>query len=247
MCWQLASRITMELAVPSWSCLQAVSKPVWHIPISVCTVKNSSRWTEELSETCTVSFQNKFENLVHLVSFIIRNCQGCAVKRSCLIAFQAFALREWRKREVWHQQFSICFTCSFLSCFVLFSGFFCSCIHVFYLFILLCFIQWLPFFVILFYILSNFLYRPFSFISSSVWSNLDNSSAQSNGYVYYFSLFASFSKDNKFLTSQWLIVFNIQNSLGRNLSGAQCNFCYCDKQKYRRMSYRRGTSAVNSC
>jgi len=29
-CWQLASRIKME---PSWSCSQAVSKHVWHIPL----------------------------------------------------------------------------------------------------------------------------------------------------------------------------------------------------------------------
>ena len=31
-CWQLASRIKME-PVPSWSCSQAVSTPVWHIPL----------------------------------------------------------------------------------------------------------------------------------------------------------------------------------------------------------------------
>ena len=30
-------------------------------------------WTEELSETCRVSLQNKFEKLVHLVGFIIRD------------------------------------------------------------------------------------------------------------------------------------------------------------------------------
>ena len=30
--------------------------------IAVCTVKNSWWWTEELSETCRFSFQNKFEN-----------------------------------------------------------------------------------------------------------------------------------------------------------------------------------------
>jgi len=54
-CWQLASRIGMEL-VPSWSCSQAGSKPVWHT-IAVCTVKNSWWWTDELSETCRVSFQ----------------------------------------------------------------------------------------------------------------------------------------------------------------------------------------------
>jgi len=41
---------------PSWSCSQAVSKPVWHIPL-LCTVKNSWRWTEKLSETCRVLFQ----------------------------------------------------------------------------------------------------------------------------------------------------------------------------------------------
>jgi len=39
--------------------------------IAVCTVKNCWWWTEELSETCRVSFQNKFEKLVHLVGFII--------------------------------------------------------------------------------------------------------------------------------------------------------------------------------
>jgi len=89
-------------AVPSWSCSQPVSKPVWHMPllcvqrktpddgqrncpkhvefhskscssilillascqqtcmtytIAVCAVKNSWWWTEELSETCRVSFQ----------------------------------------------------------------------------------------------------------------------------------------------------------------------------------------------
>jgi len=32
-----------------------------------CTVKNSWWWTEELSETCRVSFQNKFEKLVLLL------------------------------------------------------------------------------------------------------------------------------------------------------------------------------------
>jgi len=40
--------------------------------IAVCTVKNSWWWTEELSETCRVSFQNKFAKLVRLVGFIIR-------------------------------------------------------------------------------------------------------------------------------------------------------------------------------
>ena len=41
--------------------------------IAVCTVENSWWWTEKLSETCRVSFQNKnFEKLVHLVGSVIR-------------------------------------------------------------------------------------------------------------------------------------------------------------------------------
>jgi hypothetical protein len=40
--------------------------------IAECTVSNSWWWTEEMSETCRVSFQNKFQKLVHLVGFIIR-------------------------------------------------------------------------------------------------------------------------------------------------------------------------------
>ena len=35
---------------------------------------NSWWWTEELSETCRVSFQNKFEKLLHLAGFSIRIC-----------------------------------------------------------------------------------------------------------------------------------------------------------------------------
>jgi hypothetical protein len=52
------------------SCLQTCM--TYTIP--VCTVKNPWWWTEELSETCTVSFPNKFEKLVHLFCFIIGIC-----------------------------------------------------------------------------------------------------------------------------------------------------------------------------
>jgi hypothetical protein len=40
--------------------------------ITACKVKNSWWWAEELSETSRVSFQNKFEKLLHLIGFIIR-------------------------------------------------------------------------------------------------------------------------------------------------------------------------------
>jgi hypothetical protein len=39
--------------------------------IAVCTVKNFSWLTVELSETYRVSFQNKFEKLVHLIGLLL--------------------------------------------------------------------------------------------------------------------------------------------------------------------------------
>jgi hypothetical protein len=46
--------------VPSWSCSNGVYKPVRHIPLLSVQSVNSWWWTEELSETCRVSWQNKF-------------------------------------------------------------------------------------------------------------------------------------------------------------------------------------------
>jgi hypothetical protein len=59
-------------SVPPWSCSEAVCKPVWHIPLLSVQWLNVWWWTEELSETCRVSWQNKFVKLVHLVGFVIR-------------------------------------------------------------------------------------------------------------------------------------------------------------------------------
>jgi len=55
--------------------------------IAVCTVKNSWWWTEELSETCRVSFQNKFRKLVHLVGFIVRIFHDAAQSPERQISF----------------------------------------------------------------------------------------------------------------------------------------------------------------
>ena len=55
-------------AVPSWSC----SKAVWHIPLLSVQWMNSWWGADELSETCRVSCQSKFGNLVHLVGFIAK-------------------------------------------------------------------------------------------------------------------------------------------------------------------------------
>jgi hypothetical protein len=53
-------------------CSKAVYTPVGHIPVLSVHWINSWWWTDELSETCRVSWQNKFVKLVHLVSFITK-------------------------------------------------------------------------------------------------------------------------------------------------------------------------------
>ena len=52
-CRQLSSRSIC-------SCSKAVYKPVWHIQLLSVQWINSWWWTDELSETCRVSSQNKF-------------------------------------------------------------------------------------------------------------------------------------------------------------------------------------------
>jgi len=64
-CRQLSSRSIC-------SCSKALYKPVWHIPLLSVKWINSWWWTDELSETCRVSCQNKFVKLVHLFGFIIK-------------------------------------------------------------------------------------------------------------------------------------------------------------------------------
>jgi len=65
---------------PSWSCSQAVRNTCMAYTIAVRTVLNSWWWTQELSETCRVLFQSRFEKLVYLVGFIIRTYTVSTVK-----------------------------------------------------------------------------------------------------------------------------------------------------------------------
>ena len=55
-----------------------VDRPVWHIPLLSVQWIKSWWWTEEMSEICRVSWQNKVVKLVHLVGFITKK----SVRRS---------------------------------------------------------------------------------------------------------------------------------------------------------------------
>jgi len=72
-CKQLASRIRMEHPDgTSWSCSQAVSKPVWHIPLLCVQWKIPNNGQRNCPKNVEFKSKNKFEKLVHVVGFNIR-------------------------------------------------------------------------------------------------------------------------------------------------------------------------------
>jgi hypothetical protein len=73
-CRQLSSRTRMELLFHPGPAPKLYDLYLRYIRIPLLSVQwiDSWRWTEELSETCRVSWQNKFVNLVHLLGFITK-------------------------------------------------------------------------------------------------------------------------------------------------------------------------------
>jgi hypothetical protein len=62
-------------AVPPWSCSQAVSKPVWHIPLQCVQWKTPDDGQRNCPKHVEFHSKKKFEKLVRLVGFIVRNYQ----------------------------------------------------------------------------------------------------------------------------------------------------------------------------
>jgi hypothetical protein len=63
----------------SWSCLRAVRKPVSHIPLLWVQWKTPDDGQRNCSKHVEFHSKNKFEKLVHIVGFIIRNLARCTV------------------------------------------------------------------------------------------------------------------------------------------------------------------------
>ena len=60
-----------SLRAGSWSCPQAVSRPVWHIPLLCVQWKPADDGQRKCPKHVEFCSENKFEKLVHLVGFII--------------------------------------------------------------------------------------------------------------------------------------------------------------------------------
>jgi hypothetical protein len=67
--------------VTSWSCSQAVSKPVWYIPFLCVQWKTPDDRQRNCPKHVEFYSKNKFEKLMHLVGFIIRISNAC--KTAC--------------------------------------------------------------------------------------------------------------------------------------------------------------------
>ena len=76
--WYMSYRFA-DNWVPSWSCSQAVSKSIWHIPLLCVQWKTHDDGQRNCPKHVEFHSKNKFEKLEHLVGFIIRNLTRCMV------------------------------------------------------------------------------------------------------------------------------------------------------------------------
>ena len=86
--WYMSYRFADSL----WagSCSQAVSKPVWHIPLLCVQWKTPDDGQRNCPKHVEFFSKNKFEKLVHLVGFIIR-----IVKCICCYFYPDVAANHW--------------------------------------------------------------------------------------------------------------------------------------------------------
>jgi hypothetical protein len=84
--WYMSNRFTDSLRAGSkwncvsfWSCSLAVSKPVWHTPLLCVQWKTPGDGQRNCPKHVEFHSKNKFEKLMHLVGFILRNLSRCTV------------------------------------------------------------------------------------------------------------------------------------------------------------------------
>ena len=98
--WFISYRFAASLRAGSWYRSQAVSKPVY---IAVCTVKNCWWWTEELSETYRVLFQNQIWEISASSWFYYKNLSRCTVSWTSDYITNIVQFTYWQHRSfhVW--------------------------------------------------------------------------------------------------------------------------------------------------
>ena len=77
--WRGMTACEQDQDETSWSCPQAISIPVWHIPLLCVQWKTPDDGQGNCPQHVEFHSEHKFEKLVHLVGFIIRNLARCMV------------------------------------------------------------------------------------------------------------------------------------------------------------------------
>ena len=75
--------LTACTRVSSWSCSQAVCKPVWHTPLLCVQWKTPDDGQRNCPKHVEFHSKNKFEKSVNPVGFIIRNSESCLKRLLC--------------------------------------------------------------------------------------------------------------------------------------------------------------------
>ena len=93
-CYMVYRFVESFRAGPFWSCSRTFYKPMWPTPLLSVQWMNSWWWTDDLSETCRISCQNKFVKLLHLVGFTIKKFQNGLEKEASV-------------KKCWHLNFEV--------------------------------------------------------------------------------------------------------------------------------------------
>ena len=93
--------------VPSWSCSQAVSTPVWHVPLLCVEWRTPDDGQRNCPKHGELYSKNKFQKLVHLVGIIIkilliRNwlLLGCSISRFLSLSLSLLSLDHYAPRLI---------------------------------------------------------------------------------------------------------------------------------------------------
>jgi len=96
-------------AVPFWSPSQAVSKPVWHIPLLCVQWKTPDDGQSDCPKHVEFHSKNKFEKLMHLVGFIIR-------KNNLSHGIYTYISLKWFLLFRFYNKNNVCIYCLFCIC-----------------------------------------------------------------------------------------------------------------------------------
>ena len=89
--WNKTLHVSDSSSVPHQACSQAVSTPVWHIPLLCVQWKNPDDGQRNCPKHVEFYSKIKFGELVHLVGFIIRIAY-------CMSIFVHFAMNLYHRR-----------------------------------------------------------------------------------------------------------------------------------------------------